>query len=72
MDWKTENPKLLERFSRARDSIVVVDDDEIIKVQCIPTNRNRTPEALTYGSLLTVKLTTCASSIRKKSLKTCA
>ena len=53
-----KDPNLLRRFlSEIGDSIVVVDDEEIIKTH-VHTNEpgNVLTEALTYGSFLTVKI----------------
>jgi DAK2 domain fusion protein YloV len=53
-----KNPQLLQRFlDDLGDSLVMVDDDEIIKVH-VHTDRpgDVLTEALTYGSLLTVKV----------------
>ena len=53
-----KNPQLLKDFlGRLGDSIVVVDDEEIIKTH-VHTNQPGVvlTEALTYGSLLTVKI----------------
>ena len=53
-----KDPDLLRRFlSKIGDSIVVVDDEEIIKTH-VHTNEpgNVLTEALTYGSFLTVKI----------------
>lgn len=54
----TKKPQLLRSFlDKLGDSLVLVDDDEIIKVH-VHTNAPGTviTEALTYGSLLTVKI----------------
>ncbi len=55
---KPKNPQLLKSFlDKLGDSLVLVDDEEIIKVH-VHTNAPGTviTEALTYGSLLTVKI----------------
>jgi len=59
VSYKTrKNPNLLRSYLEARgDSIVVVDDDEFIKVH-VHSNEpgNILTEALTYGPLITIKI----------------
>ena len=54
----TKDPQLLRSFLKGMgDSLVLVDDDEIIKVHVHTNHPGRVlEEALTYGALLTVKI----------------